>query len=81
MASPFFQEAERRALSQMAEAGFTPSGLERYKLDRLRELRAVIDSLRWRVSRKCSRRRPFRCRALPERNRRPSALAPASLLD
>jgi hypothetical protein len=30
----------------MAQAGFTPSGLERYKLDRLRELRAVIASLR-----------------------------------
>jgi hypothetical protein len=46
MASQFSQEAERRALSQMAEAGFTPSGLERYKLDRLRELRAVIATLR-----------------------------------
>ena len=46
MASQFSQEVERRALSQMAEAGFSPSGLERYKLDRLRELRAVIDTLR-----------------------------------
>ena len=46
MASQFFQETERCALAQMAEAGFTPSGLERYKLDRLRELRAVIASLR-----------------------------------
>jgi hypothetical protein len=46
MASQYFQEAERSALAQMAEAGFTPSGLERYKLDRLRELRAVIATLR-----------------------------------
>jgi hypothetical protein len=46
MASQFYQEAERRALGQLAEAGFTPSGLERYKLDRLRELRAVIATLR-----------------------------------
>ena len=37
-------EIQRSALSQLA-ACFTPSGLERYKLDRLRELRAVIDSL------------------------------------
>lgn len=46
MASQFSQDAERTALAQMAEAGFTPSGLERYKLDRLRELRAVIATLR-----------------------------------
>jgi hypothetical protein len=46
MASQFFKEAERCALTQLANAGFTPSGLERYKLDRLRELRAVIASLR-----------------------------------
>ena len=46
MASQFSQEAERSALTQMAEAGFSPSGLERYKLDRLRELRAVIATLR-----------------------------------
>lgn len=46
MASQIFHEAERCALAQMANAGFTPSGLERYKLDRLRELRAVIATLR-----------------------------------
>lgn len=46
MASQFSHEAERRALAQLAAAGFTSSGLERYKLDRLRELRAVIASLR-----------------------------------
>lgn len=47
MASQFSPEAaERTALAQMAEAGFSPSGLERYKLDRLRELRAVIATLR-----------------------------------
>jgi hypothetical protein len=46
MASQFSHEAERGALVQMAEAGFSPSGLERYKLDRLRELRAVIATLR-----------------------------------
>jgi hypothetical protein len=46
MATQVFKEAERCALAQMADAGFTPSGLERFKLDRLRELRAVIASLR-----------------------------------
>jgi hypothetical protein len=46
MASQFFQVADRRPRGELAEAGFTPSGLERYKLDRLRELRAVIASLR-----------------------------------
>jgi hypothetical protein len=46
MASQFIHEAEQCALVQLANAGFTPSGLERYKLDRLRELRAVIASLR-----------------------------------
>ena len=38
-------QIELRALAQLT-AGFSPSGLERYKLDRLRELRAVIESLR-----------------------------------
>jgi hypothetical protein len=37
-------DIQRGAFSQPA-AAFTPSGLERYKLDRLRELRAVIDVL------------------------------------
>ena len=46
MSTQLTQESERRALAQMAAAGFTPSGLERYKLDRLRELRAVIATLR-----------------------------------
>jgi hypothetical protein len=46
MASQFFPQTERRPLAELAEAGFSPSGLERYKLDRLRELRAVIASLR-----------------------------------
>ncbi len=46
MARQFSHEAERCALAQMAEAGFTPSGPDRFKLDRLRELRAVINSLR-----------------------------------
>ena len=46
MASQFSHQMERGALVQMAQAGFSPSGLERYKLDRLRELRAVIATLR-----------------------------------
>ena len=46
MASQFSHEEERCALTQLAHAGFSPSKLERYKLDRLRELRAVITSLR-----------------------------------
>jgi hypothetical protein len=44
MTPPPSAEIQRSALSQLA-ASFSPSGLERYKLDRLRELRAVIDSL------------------------------------
>jgi hypothetical protein len=44
MTRTFSAEIQRGAYSQLA-ASFTPSGLERYKLDRLRELRAVIDSL------------------------------------
>jgi hypothetical protein len=32
--------------SVVAAAGLTPAGLEQYRLDRLMELRAVIDSLR-----------------------------------
>ena len=44
MTPTFSAEIQRSAYSQLA-ASFTPSGLERYKLDRLRELRAVIESL------------------------------------
>jgi hypothetical protein len=44
MTPTFSAEIQRSAYSQLA-AAFTPSGLERYKLDRLRELRAVIESL------------------------------------
>lgn len=44
MTSPLSPELQRTAFSQIA-ACFTPSGMERYKLDRLRELRAVIESL------------------------------------
>ena len=45
MAAYFTAEMPRTAYSQVA-MGFSPSGLERLKLDRLKELRAVIDSLR-----------------------------------
>lgn len=38
-------EGTRGPLAEMASE-ITPSGLERLKLDRLRELRAVVDSLR-----------------------------------
>ncbi|HEY6125489.1 MAG TPA: hypothetical protein VIV63_12625 [Steroidobacteraceae bacterium] len=36
----------RTSLIDFAEAGAEPPNLARHKLDRLRELRAVIDSLR-----------------------------------
>ncbi len=38
-------DAARGPLADLA-SGITPSGLERLKLDRLRELRAVVESLR-----------------------------------
>jgi hypothetical protein len=36
----------RAAFDEAIAAALTPAGLERYRLDRLLELRAVIDSLR-----------------------------------
>ena len=39
-------EAGRLAFGEFAAAGVSPAGLEQYKLDRLLELRAVIESLR-----------------------------------
>jgi hypothetical protein len=36
----------RAAFEEAVAATLTPTGLERYRLDRLLELRAVIDSLR-----------------------------------
>jgi len=39
-------EAGRLAFGELVAAGVSPAGLEQYKLDRLHELRAVIDSLR-----------------------------------
>ena len=45
MAAFLTTEVPRHPYSEMP-MGFSPSGLERLKLDRLRELRAVIASLR-----------------------------------
>jgi hypothetical protein len=39
-------EAGRLAFGDFAAPGTTPTGLEQHKLDRLLELRAVIDALR-----------------------------------
>ena len=39
-------EAGRLAFGELAASGVSPAGLEQYKLDRLLELRAVIDALR-----------------------------------
>jgi len=39
-------EAGRLAFGDLAASGASPADLEQYKLDRLLELRAVIDALR-----------------------------------
>jgi len=46
MARSMTAEAGRRAFGKFAAPGSSPTGLEQHKLDRLLELRAVIDSLR-----------------------------------
>jgi len=46
MAMPLNQNPARAAFDQAIAATLTPAGLEQYRLDRLLELRAVIDSLR-----------------------------------
>lgn len=46
MAMPTIRNPARAAFEEAIAAALTPSGLERYRLDRLLELRAVIDSLR-----------------------------------
>jgi hypothetical protein len=46
MAMPMTQNPARAAFEEPITAALTPAGLERYRLDRLQELRAVIDSLR-----------------------------------
>ena len=45
MAMPTYNPG-RAAFDEAIAAALTPAGLERYRLDRLLELRAVIDSLR-----------------------------------
>jgi len=46
MAYPMIRDAARNGLEEFAAAGMTPAGLEQYRLDRLCELRALVDSLR-----------------------------------
>ena len=46
MAMPMTHNPARAAFDEAIAAALTPAGLERYRLDRLQELRAVIDSLR-----------------------------------
>ena len=46
MARSMTAEAGCLAFDELAAAGVSPAGLEQYKLDRLLELRAVIDTLR-----------------------------------
>lgn len=46
MAMPMTLNPARAAFDEAIAAALTPAGLERYRLDRLLELRAVIDSLR-----------------------------------
>ena len=46
MAMPMTRNPAREAFDEAIAAALTPAGLERYRLDRLLELRAVIDSLR-----------------------------------
>ena len=46
MAMPMNRYTARAAFEEAIAASLTPAGLESYRLDRLQELRAVIDSLR-----------------------------------
>ena len=46
MATMFTQEARGWAFGELAASGHSPARLEQYRLDRLRELRAVIQTLR-----------------------------------
>ena len=46
MATPMTCNAARAAFDEAVASAMTPAGLEQYRLDRLLELRAVIDSLR-----------------------------------
>jgi hypothetical protein len=46
MACPMIRDAARTGLEEFAAAGMTPAGLEQYRLDRLFELRALVDSMR-----------------------------------
>jgi hypothetical protein len=45
MARTLTANSNRRAFSEIA-SGITPAGLEQFKLERLFELRAVIDAMR-----------------------------------
>jgi hypothetical protein len=46
MGYPMIRDAARTGLEEFAAAGTTPAGLEQYRIDRLCELRAVVESLR-----------------------------------
>jgi hypothetical protein len=46
MAYPMIRDAARSGLEEFAAAGMTPAGLEQYRIDRLCELRALVESLR-----------------------------------
>jgi hypothetical protein len=46
MATQMTAGSARFGFEQLAAAGASPANLAQYKIDRLRELRAVIDSLR-----------------------------------
>ena len=46
MGYPMIRDAARTGLEEFAAAGMTPAGLEQYRIDRLCELRALVESLR-----------------------------------
>ena len=46
MLRPMRLDDGRRAFREIAAAGYPPADFDQFKLDRLLELRAVIDSLR-----------------------------------
>ena len=46
MARTLSLDAARAAFGDLIAAALTPAGIEEYRVDRLLELRAVIDSLR-----------------------------------
>ena len=63
MARPNTCDTSGLAAGSLAGSGMSPADIEHYKLDRLRELRAIVDSLR------CQRGQELRADARVQRDR------------